>query len=152
MRHRGMLFAPAVLPFGSGLAPIIFQSDNTRAVVRFVCACGQKVLNFYAERERGGSAAHERWLLPASGRKLNAKRRFEPLGVREFLGFVIGSKAYTLRATSERLERALDLLKRVHARREKGTRTSARTARAERAIGSDALSSCGPAICNARWV
>ncbi len=59
VRHRGRLYAPTVLPFGSSLAPFIFNKI-TRTVVRFARSVGVVVLNFYddflwaAEQKGGG--------------------------------------------------------------------------------------------------
>ena len=110
VRHRGMLFAPTVLPFGSSIAPFVFNKI-TRVVVRFTRALGGKVLDFYDDFLWGAEVRRARemvewvqWLLPASGWVLNAKCQFEPSPLRDFLGFTINSIPYTLHVTPERIE------------------------------------------------
>ncbi|MFZ9889872.1 MAG: reverse transcriptase domain-containing protein, partial [Myxococcota bacterium] len=116
VRHRGQLFAPTVLPFGSSLAPFIFNKI-TRTVVRFARFVGVRVLNFYddflwaAESAKAHAlAAWVRWFLPASGWVLNAKCRWDPAHLQEFLGFDVDAKAYTVHVTKERIERAVQTL------------------------------------------
>ena len=122
VKHRGMLFAPTVLPFGSSHAPFIFNKI-TRVVVRFARAVRVRVLNFYddflwaaEQRDARAQAEWVKWLFPASGWALNDKCKFEPAHTRDFLGFVVRSTHYTVHVTNERVERALALLKAVSER------------------------------------
>jgi hypothetical protein len=79
VRHRCKLYAPTVLPFGSSLAPFIFNKI-TRTVVRFARNIGVRVLNFYddflwasAASEGERLAQWVAWFLPAAGWLLNGK-------------------------------------------------------------------------------
>jgi hypothetical protein len=122
IRHRGVLYAPTVLPFGSSLAPFIFNKI-TRQIVRFARMLKVKVLNFYddflwAEEEKHAPALSEwvQWLLPASGWSLNDKCQWQPSPTRDFLGFIIDSNEYSLLVKAERIKRAHDALKELKER------------------------------------
>ena len=116
IEHRGELYAPTVLPFGSSLAPFIFNRI-TKQVVKLVRFIGVQVINFYddflwaAPTDKGAElAAFVAWLLPASGWALNDKCRWTPARVQEFLGFEINSESYSVHVTEQRLARAQTLI------------------------------------------
>lgn len=116
IRHRGRLYAPTVLPFGSSLAPFIFNKI-TRTVVRFARNVGVRVLNFYddflwacAPQDSERLARWVQWFLPASGWLLNEKCRWTPSTLAEFLGFDVSSGEYEVRVTEARLKRAVQAI------------------------------------------
>ena len=122
VRHRGVLYAPTVLPFGSSLAPFIFNKI-TRQVVRFARFLGVQVLNFYddflwaSEGKHGPALAKwVQWLLPASGWNLNDKCQWQPSTSRDFLGFLIDTANFSLHVKAERISRAEEALKELKKR------------------------------------
>ena len=111
VRHRGVLYAPTVLPFGSSLAPFIFNKI-TRQVVRFARHIEVQVLNFYddflwaTDRKRGAELSEwVQWFLPASGWLLNEKCQWKPSTEQDFLGFTVRSEPYTVHVSEERVVR-----------------------------------------------
>ena len=116
-RHRGKLFAPTVLPFGSALAPFVF-TRITRVVLRFNAVLGLRATNFFddflwAFRPEEGPSTVElaKWLIAGTGWRTNEKCEWTPAKRIRFLGFIVDSACMTLTVTPERLARAKEALR-----------------------------------------
>jgi hypothetical protein len=109
---KGRIIVPTVLPFGSNLAPFIFNRI-TRQVIRVAQMLGRKVMSFYDDwlfaappAEAKQMSAQAQTLILATGWRVNAKCVWSPATIAKFLGFIINSTTYRVSVTPKRIERA----------------------------------------------
>jgi len=117
VRHRGRVYAPTVLPFGSSIAPFVF-TRITKQIVRLAHAIGVKVLNFYDDflwaaraEQRMALTAFVKAIFAGTGWVLNDKCKWTPEMIAEFLGFIIDTKKMFVNVSDERIARAEALIK-----------------------------------------
>jgi hypothetical protein len=113
---NGRVVVPTVLPFGSSLAPLIFNK-TARQIVRAIRLTGQRVLQYFddflfaaAKRDRDLMVSIARTLLGVSGWRTNEKCVWTPSVSAQFLGFDVNSQRFTVSVTQKRIERARKLL------------------------------------------
>lgn len=118
---KGQIVVPTVLPFGSALAPFIFNK-TARQVVRAIRLTGQRVLQFYddwlfaaPESEEELMVRTARELLHTTGWRTNAKCVWKPALTAQFLGFLIDAQRFTVSVTQKRVDRAVKLLEALRA-------------------------------------
>lgn len=113
---NGQVVVPTVLPFGSSLAPLIFNK-TARQIVRAIRVTGQRVMQYFddwlfaaAKADAPEMVLIARSLLHASGWRTNDKCMWTPSHRAQFLGFDIDSHRFSVSVTRKRIERAQKLL------------------------------------------
>lgn len=126
IKHRNKYFAPKVLPFGSSLAPFIFNK-LTRNIIAFSRAVGIRTLGFYDDflwssikRKGDNTANFAVALLTSLGFLLNDKVRLKPQHITDFLGFTIDTNLFRIHVTSKRIERAAAIIRKIKEEWERG--------------------------------
>lgn len=123
---NGQVVVPTVLPFGSSLAPMIFNK-TARQIVRAIRMTGQRVMQYFddwlfaaAKADAPGMVLMARSLLHASGWRTNEKCVWTPSQLAQFLGFDIDSRRFSVSVTRKRIERAQKLLAAMRQADERG--------------------------------
>jgi len=111
IQHRGRYYKPRVLPFGSSLAPFVFNKLS-RHIVKFARAVRMRVMAFYDDYlwcckpwQANNTVQFVTTLLPALGFRLNDKSALTPQPSADFLGFTIDAKRFAISVSESRLRR-----------------------------------------------